>query len=465
MVNLKGTSWQQRYSMKEIFTLRCRIPDKPGMLVKLTSHISQTGGHIGEIKLIDVENDCQLRDITVFLQSKEKLDTLIKLIKETEGFEVTRITNETLQTHHRGSIEVKSRMPITSLTDLRMVYTPGVAEACENIEKDCQKAWELTGICDRVAIVTNGTAVLGLGDIGVLPSLPVMEGKASIMAEFVNISAFPILIDTKDVDTFVETVVRISAGFGAIQMEDVAAPKCFEIEAKLMERLNIPVFHDDQHGTAVIVLAALINALKSAGKKKEDCSILMLGAGSAGIAISKILLGFGIGDIVLYDSCGAIYRGRKEKMNKYKQQMAELTNKNNQKCPLADGFAGKDIFIGVTKPNIVSKEMIASMNKDPIVFPLANPVGEISKEEALQAGAAITADGRDCNNAQAYPGIFRGALDARATDITYEMKLAAAETIARLAPQGCLLPDVLDRGIHKQVAQAAADAWVKRKAD
>ena len=463
MVELKGTSWQQRYSMKEIFTLRFNIIDKPGMLAKLSGLIASTGSHVGEIKLIDVQNEYQIRDITIYLPGKDKLDKLLEMVKATNGLEVAQITNETLQTHRRGSIDVVSRMPIKSLTDLRMVYTPGVAEVCENIEKNPEEAWELTGICDRVAIVTNGTAVLGLGDIGTLASLPVMEGKASIMAEFVNISAFPILIDTKDVDTFVETIVRISSGFGAIQLEDVAAPECFEIEEKLKEKLNMPVFHDDQHGTATIVLAALINALKYTGKKKEDCSVLMLGAGAAGIAISKILLGFGIGDIVLYDSRGPIYRGRTEKMNKYKHQIAELTNKNNEKSPLAEGFANKDIFIGVTKPNIVSKEMIADMNRDAIVFPLANPVGEISKEEALEAGAAIAADGRDCNNAQAYPGIFRGALDARATDITLEMKVAAAEKIAQLAPQGALLPDVLDRQIHKQVAAAVAEAWVKSK--
>jgi len=463
MAELKGTSWQQRYSMKEIFTLRCRILDKTGMLAKLCELIAKNGGHVGEIKLFAAETKHQIRDITVYLPARENLNNLLDTIKAAEGLDVINITNETLRTHLRGSIDVVSRMPIRSLTDLRMVYTPGVAEVCENIQNDPATAWELTGICDRVAIVTNGTAVLGLGDIGPLASLPVMEGKASILAEFVNISAFPILIDTKDTDVFVETVVRIASGFGLIQLEDVAAPKCFEIEDKLKEKLNIPVFHDDQHGTATIVLATLINALKYTNKKKEDCSLLMLGAGAAGTAVSKILLEFGIGDIVLYDSTGAIYRGRKEGMNKYKVQIAELTNKNNQKCPLAEGFKGKDIFIGVTKPNLVSKDMISSMNKDPIVFPLANPVGEISKQDALDAGAAITADGRDCNNAQAYPGILRGALDAKATQINMQMKIAAAEKIAELAEQNTLLPDALDMEIHKKIARAVTDTWKNRK--
>jgi len=340
-----------------------------------------------------------------------------------------------------------------------MVYTPGVASVCREVQNSPDAAWELTGICDRVAIVTNGTAVLGLGDIGPVPSLPVMEGKASILAEFVDISAFPILIDTKDVDIFVDTVVRIAPGFGAIQLEDVAAPACFEIEEKLKAKLNIPVFHDDQHGTATIVLAALINALKKTHKKAKQCSVVMLGAGAAGIAVSQILLGFGIRDIVLYDSKGAIYRGRTENMNPYKKRLAEITNRKNQKGPLADGFVGKDIFIGVSRPNMVSKEMIASMAKDPIVLPLANPIGEISKEEAIQAGAAVAADGRDINNALAYPGIFRGALDAKAAEINLEMKLAAAKKIAELAPKNHLLPDILDKEVHKSIAQAVAEAW------
>lgn len=461
MIDLKGTSWQQRYAMDEIFTLRCKLIDQPGILAKLTAEIAQAGGQIGDIKLLSAQDNYQIRDVVVFLKTKDDLNKLVNKINSdsTDGMEISSVVNETLNTHYKGSIDVVSKMPIKTLTDLRMVYTPGVAEVCQEIEKDPKKAWELTGICDRVAIVTNGTAVLGLGDIGPLASLPVMEGKASIMAEFVNISAFPVLLNTKDVDTFVDAVVMMADCFGAIQLEDVAAPECFEIEEKLIERLNIPVFHDDQHGTATILLAALIGALKQTGKNKEDCKVIMLGAGAAGIAISKILIAFGIGDIVLYDSTGAIYRGREEKMNKYKHQIAEMSNKENEKGSLAEGFKGKDIFIGVARPNMVTKEMIASMNTDPIVFPLSNPVGEITKEDALEAGAAIAADGRDCNNAQAYPGLFRGALDAKATEINHKMKIAAAEKIAELTPAGQLLPDVLDREIHKKVAKAVELAW------
>ena len=459
MVELKGTSWQQRYSMNEIFTLRCKILDKPGMFAKLSDCIAQQGGQLSDIELSGVENEYIIRDIKVYLSDKKHLDSLLDSIKAIEGIELISTRNDTLETHRRGSISVVSRMPIKSLTDLRMVYTPGVAEVCGEIEKDPLKAWELTGICDRVAIVTNGTAVLGLGNIGTLASLPVMEGKASIFAEFVNISAFPILIDSADVDTFVETVVRTASGFGAIQLEDVAAPACFEIEEKLIKRLNIPVFHDDQHGTATVVLAALINALKLTNKQPQQCSMVMLGAGSAGYAISKMLLEFGIGDIVVYDSTGPIYRGRAEKMNPYKKKLAEITNKNNEKGDLAAGFAGKDIFLGVSRPNMVSKEMVASMANKPIVLPLANPVGEISKEDAFEAGAAIAADGRDINNALAYPGIFRGALDVRATAINLKMKLAAAKAIADMAPADALLPDILDRRVHSKVAEAVAAAW------
>jgi malate dehydrogenase (oxaloacetate-decarboxylating) len=460
MLDLKGTSWQQRYSADAIFTLHCRILDKPGMFGKLSSAIANVNANLGDIQLVDVDGNSKIRDVTVFLKDRSSLDPLVDCLTAVDGVEVLAVRDEILETHRRGSIEVVSKAKLRTLTDMRMVYTPGVAFVCRKIEAEPDAfAWQYTGICDRVAIVTNGTAVLGLGDIGPVASLPVMEGKASILAEFVGIGAFPILIDTKDPDTFVETVVRIASGFGAIQLEDVAAPECFEIEEKLKQRLNIPIFHDDQHGTATIVLAAMTNALKSTGKDPAKCSAVMLGAGAGGMAVCKMLLEFGLGDIVVYDSKAAIYKGRTDHMNPYKQQLAEITNKSNQKGSLADGFVGKDIFIGLSRPNMVTKQMVASMAKDPIVFPLANPVGEITKEEAFEAGAAITADGRDINNAQAYPAIFRGALDARATDITLEMKIAAAKKIAELAPTGALLPDVLDRTLHVQIAKAVADAW------
>jgi malate dehydrogenase (oxaloacetate-decarboxylating) len=349
-------------------------------------------------------------------------------------------------------------MPIQTLSDLRMVYTPGVASVCTKIENEPETAWEWTGICDRVAIVTNGTAVLGLGDIGPLASLPVMEGKAAIFAEFTGISAVPVLIDSKDVDTIVETVALTAGSYGAIQLEDIAAPACFEIEDKLRARLDIPVLHDDQHGTATITLAALISALKQTDRKPEDCSVIILGAGAAGIAISKILLDFGMKDILVFDSSGPVYKGRAKGMNKYKDELAEITNKDCFKGDLLEGFKGRDIFIGVAQPNMVSKEMIAAMADNPIAFPLSNPVGEISREEAAEAGAVVTADGRGINNALAYPGLFRGALNAQAKKITLKMQIAAAEKLAELTPEGRLLPDILDRGVHMQVADAVEAA-------
>ena len=458
MDGMKGTSWQQRYSANEIFTLRCRILDKPGMLAKVSELIGTAGGNIGDIKLVCVEDDYQIRDITVYLKDKGQLDRIEKSVNALDGADIIKKVNEILEIHRRGVIDVVSRVPIKTLTDLRMVYTPGVAQSCEEIVKNPQSAKELTTLCNTVAIITNGTAVLGLGDIGVVPSLPVMEGKAAIFAEFANISAIPILVDTKDTKKFIDTVMTIAPSFGAIQLEDVAAPQCFEIEEALREKLNIPVFHDDQHGTATVVLAALINAMKQTGRNPQDCKVIMLGAGAAGIAISKILVEYGIGDVVVYDSTGPIYRGRTEKMNPYKQQLAEITNKQNQQTPFAQGFEGKDIFVGVARPNMVTKEMVASMAKDSIVFPLSNPVGEITKEDAAEAGAAITADGRDCNNALVYPGIFRGALDANAPQITPKMQLAAAKTAASLAAEGDLLPDMLDRDVHKKIAQAVAES-------
>ena len=457
---LEGSSWQERYLANEVFTLRCSIVDKPGMLGKVSTAIGKCNVHIGTIDLIELHADKQIRDFLVHCSSDDQITEISDCVNAIDGVEVVEIFDEVMEIHRRGTIEMVSRLPIETLTDLRMVYTPGVAKACVKIKEDPNIAWEMTGICDRVAIVTNGTAVLGLGAIGTLASLPVMEGKAAIFAEFAGISAVPVLINSTDIDTIVETVMLTHESYGAIQLEDIGAPACFEIEDKLRAKLNKPVFHDDQHGTATVVLAALINGLKMTNRKPEDCTVLMLGAGSAGIAISKILLNYGVKDIVIYDSTGPIYRGRTERMNPYKEKIAEITNKENVTCPLAEGFVGKDIFIGVAQPNMVSKDMIASMADNPIAFPLSNPVGEISKEEALEAGAAVVADGRGVNNALAYPGLFRGALDAKATAITLEMQVAAATKLAEISDEGELLPDMLDRDVHRQVAEAVAEEYL-----
>jgi len=456
---MNKTSWQERYHASEIYTLRCKVFDQPGMLGKLVTAIGQAQAHVGTIKTVGIESHSRIRDIQAYCSDKEHLERLLSVVKNIDGVEVSGVQDEVLEMHRRGTIETTSKVHITNLTDLRMLYTPGVASVCNKILKNPELAWEFTGICNRVAIVTNGTAVLGLGNIGTLASLPVMEGKAAIFAEFAKISAVPILVDSENVDEVVEMVFKISSAFGAIQLEDISAPACFEIEEKLRNKLDIPVFHDDQHGTATVTLAALINALKRTNRNPEDCRVITLGAGAAGYAITMILLEFGIKDVLVYDSFGPIYKARNERMNTYKQKLAEMTNKDNVKGNLLDGFKDRDIFIGVAHPNIVTKDMISSMAKDPLVFPLSNPVGEISVDDAFQAGAAVAADGRAINNALAYPGIFRGALDIKAKEITMKMQLAAARKLAELAPKETLLPDMLNQDVHKEVALAVAQAY------
>lgn len=452
-----GTSWRGRQPNAKMFAARCRIAGADeSALQAVNAAAQQARAMVGPVSKVR-SKEGPAREMTVYVTGRGAFEKFLQTVESVAGVEIVSVTDE-LELHQRGALRMASRVPIKTIGDLRMLYTPGVANACEEIEKDPAKAWELTGICDRIAIATDGTAVLGLGNIGVLPSLPVMEGKAAILAEFVDVSGVPILIDTKDPDTFVEAVVRIASSFGAIQLEDVAAPACFEIEDKLRDRLDIPVFHDDQHGTATVVLAALINAIKQTGRKPQDCTALVLGAGAAGTAVTKNLLGFGIGDVVVFDSVGPLYAGRTASMNPYKEQLARITNRKGYQGSLVECFVGKDIFIGVSKPHVVSQDMIRSMAKDPIVFPLSNPIGEIDKEDALAAGAAVVADGREINNALAYPGIFRGALDAKAPDITTQMELAAAQMLAKLAPAGQLLPSCLDPRVHRKVAEAVKAA-------
>ncbi len=367
---------------------------------------------------------------------------------------------------NKGKVEVVSKVSIKNRDDLSTAYTPGVAEPCRKIRDNKDEVYRYTCKSNMVAVVSDGTAVLGLGDIGPEAAIPVMEGKAILFKEFANVDAFPICLDTKDVDEIVETVKRIAPVFGGINLEDISAPRCFEIERRLKEELDIPVFHDDQHGTAIVVSAGLINALKLVGKNFKDANVVINGAGSAGISICKLLLQLGIGNAVLVDKNGALCPGE-DWMNDAQASMAEITNKNKERGPLSEIIKGKDVFVGVSAPNIVTADMVSSMAKDPIVFAMANPTPEIMPEEAKKGGVRVMATGRSdypnqINNVLVFPGIFRGALDARATGITEEMKMAAARAIASIVSdeelnEEYIIPGAFDERVAKAVAKAVAD--------
>lgn len=370
----------------------------------------------------------------------------------------------------KGKLEITSRVKISNEKDLSLAYTPGVAEPCREIHKDPSKAYIYTRKWNTVGVISDGTAVLGLGDIGPLASLPVMEGKSILFKEFANVDAFPIVLDTKDVDEIVDTIVRISPTLGGINLEDISAPRCFEIEKRLKEKLNIPVFHDDQHGTAIIVLSGLINALKIVNKNLSDIKIIVNGAGSAGTAITKLLLSTGAKNIVVCDRFGAINRDM-DFENLYFEELAQITNPNNEGGLLEDVIKNADVFIGVSAPNIVSKDMVKSMNKDAVIFAMANPTPEIFPEDAKEAGAKVIGTGRSdfpnqINNVLAFPGIFRGALDVRATEINEEMKIAAAYAIANSVSTKELNPDYIipkafNLDVQKRVAEAVNEAAIK----
>ncbi|MCC8073354.1 MAG: NAD-dependent malic enzyme [Clostridiales bacterium] len=379
---------------------------------------------------------------------------------------------ESLKLHGewKGKIEVTARAKVGDKDSLSLAYTPGVAEPCVAINADYKKSWELTRRWNLVAVITDGTAVLGLGDIGPEAGMPVMEGKCVLFKEFGDVDAFPLCVRTKDVDEFVETVYNISGSFGGINLEDIAAPRCFEIEEKLKKKCDIPIFHDDQHGTAVVVSAALINATKLTGKSLSDCKAVINGSGAAGIAIAKLLMTLGLRDVILCDRTGAIYEGR-ERLNPSKEAIAKVTNREMTKGTLADAVKGADIFIGVSAAGMLTQDMVKTMNSDPIVLAMANPTPEIMPDEAKAAGAKIVGTGRSdfpnqINNVVAFPGIFRGALDVRASDITENMKIAAAYAIASLVDddklnEDYILPYAFDERIKDTVAKAVADAAVK----
>lgn len=386
---------------------------------------------------------------------------------------------ESLKKHKewKGKIEVVCRAPLENHTDLSLAYTPGVAQPCLEIQKDVNLSYDLTRRGNLVAVVTDGTAVLGLGDIGPEAGLPVMEGKCALFKHFGNVDAIPLCVRSKEVDDIVNTVRLLAGSFGGVNLEDISAPRCFEIERRLKECCDIPIFHDDQHGTAVVALAAMLNALKLTGKKLEDIKVVTSGAGAAGIAIIKLLIASGLDSkkVILCDRKGAIYKGR-EGLNKEKKEMAEITNQDCHKGTLADVLVGADVFLGISAPGCVTEEMVKSMNKDPIIFPMANPIPEIMPDLAYKAGAAVVGTGRSdfpnqINNVLAFPGIFRGALDVRASDINDAMKIAAAKAIADFVTadklsRDYIIPSAFEQGIAqavaKAVAQAARDSGVAR---
>lgn len=381
--------------------------------------------------------------------------------------------SESLKKHSewQGKIEVISRVPVSTKEDLALAYTPGVAQPCLEIQKDLNKSYELTRRHNMCAVITDGSAVLGLGDIGPEAGMPVMEGKSVLFKAFGDVDAFPLCIKTKDVDEFVNTVYLLSGSFGGINLEDISAPRCFEIERKLKEKCDIPIFHDDQHGTAIITLAGLLNALKVVGKEKEKVRVVTSGAGAAAVSIVKLLLSAGFQNVVMCDRIGAIYEGRKEGMNWIKEEMAQRTNREKKKGTLAEMLVGADIFIGVSAPGLVTGEMVKSMARDAIIFACANPTPEIFPDDAKAAGAKVVATGRSdfpnqINNVLAFPGVFRGTFDVRAKDINEEMKMAAARALAELISDeeldaDYIIPKAFDPRVGKAVASAVAEAAKK----
>ncbi|HWT02187.1 MAG TPA: NAD-dependent malic enzyme [Pyrinomonadaceae bacterium] len=442
-------------------TLRVKLSSRSGTLGEVASAIGRVGGDIGAIDIVSVSHDWIIRDISVNARSAEHDAEIVEAVRNIDGVEVLQVSDRVFLMHLGGKIEVTSKAPLKTRDDLSMAYTPGVARICEAIHRDPEKAFTLTIKKNTVAVVTDGTAVLGLGDIGPAAAMPVMEGKAMLFKEFAGVDAFPICLSTKDPNEIVETVKRISVAFGGINLEDISAPRCFEIEDRLKEELDIPVFHDDQHGTAVVVLAALINALKIVGKKMEDIKVVVNGVGAAGVACSKIIMAAGVKNIVGCDQQGALYRGRTENMNWVKDWYARNTNPADERGTVHDVIKGADVFMGLSAPGVINADDLQKMADKPIVFAMANPIPEIMPEEA-EPYVAVMATGRSdypnqINNVLCFPGIFRGALACRASRINEEMKVAAAHAIAGIITDAELHPEyVVPSVFDKRVAEAVA---------
>lgn len=442
-------------------TLRVKIHNKPGKLGEITTAIGRANGDIEGIDIVSVGKDFLIRDITVNAASETHDQEIVASLRDIDGIEVINVSDRTFLMHLGGKIEVVSKMPLKTRSDLSMAYTPGVARVCQAIQRDPEKRFNLTIKKNTVAIVSDGTAVLGLGDIGPAAAMPVMEGKAQLFKEFGGVDAFPICLNTKDPHEIVQTIKNISVAFGGINLEDISAPRCFEIEDRLKEELEIPVFHDDQHGTAVVVLAALINALKIVGKRMEDIKVVVNGVGAAGVACTKIVMAAGVTNVVGCDQSGALYAGRTENMNWVKDWYAQNTNAEREKGNVHDVIKGADVFLGLSAPGVIDANDLKNMATDPIVFAMANPVPEIMPEDA-EGLATVMATGRSdypnqINNVLCFPGIFRGALNCRASRINEAMKLAAAHAIADIIGNDELHPDyIIPSVFDRRVAEAVA---------
>jgi len=451
-------------------TLRVELPHESGTLGRVTQAITRADGAIVALDTVEAGGSGTLRQITIDCESQDHRGRVIKAVQGVREARLVETTDRTFELHRRGKIHTGLAVPIKTRDDLSMAYTPGVARVCDAIAENRQKAFKYTIKANTVAVVTDGTAVLGLGDIGPEAAMPVMEGKAMLFKEFADVDAFPIALDTKDPDKIVETVALMAPTFGGINLEDISSPRCFEIEQRLIELLDIPVFHDDQHGTAIVVLAALINACRLTGRRLEDLSVAMVGAGAAGVAVVKILMNSGISRVVACDRFGAIHNGRDDyeagSMNAPKVWLAENTNAERRSGSPADALEGADVFIGLSGPGIVTAQDLQRMDPDPFVFAMANPNPEVRPEDAAPH-VAVMATGRSdypnqINNVLAFPGIFRGALDVRARKITEEMKIAAARAIAATVADeelasDYIIPSVFNREVSREVAKAVAE--------
>ena len=446
-------------------TLRVEFPHRAGSLGKILTSIGDAGGMVGAVDIVRMGERRTVRDITVNARDSEHGQQVVRAVEGLPEVAVVNVSDRTFLVHLGGKIEVRSRMQIRTRDDLSMVYTPGVARVCRAIAYEPERAFNLTIKRNTVAVVSDGTAVLGLGDIGPRAAMPVMEGKAALFKQFAGVDAFPICLDTKDPDEIVKTVKNLAPGFGGINLEDISAPRCFEIEERLKAELDIPVFHDDQHGTAVVVLAALINSLKFVEKKIEDLRVVISGVGASGVACAKIMMAAGAKNIVGCDSRGIVHEGR-EDLNPSKRWFAEHTNPEGRTGDLSDAVRSADLFLGLSVPGVLTSQHLQSMNEDPVIFVMANPDPEIRPEEAV-GQARIIATGRSdypnqINNVLCFPGIFRGALDVRAHEINEDMKLAAARAMAGVIPdeqlsEDYIIPSVFDERVATAVAEAVAE--------